>query len=190
MFQSIFLDVGKTILSKKLNICEDFKRKIGFMIYSVLDVSRYIINYSNAKEYGISNLKLQKILYLVQAYFLIETGFPCFKEKIEAWDFGPVVPVAYREFKGFASTDIPTVNSYFVFDENDIWNTKCIEFNKDCINDKDKVLINKVVDRFSEYSATDLVKLTQHQTPWMETIASSQNNEITKESILKYFNGL
>ena len=159
-FQSIFLYVGKTVLSKKLNICVDFKRRKGFMIYSVLDVSRYIINYSNAKDYGISNLKLQKILYLVQAYFLIETRFPCFKEKIEAWDFGPVVPVTYREFKGFASTDIPTVNSYFVFDENEIWNTKRIEFNEDCINSKDKVLINKVVDKFSEYSSTDLVKLT------------------------------
>ena len=160
------------------------------MIYSVLDVSRYIINYSNAKDYGISNLKLQKILYLVQAYFLIETRSPCFKEKIEAWDFGPVVPVAYREFKGFASTDIPTVNSYFIFDENEIWNTKCIEFNEDCINSKDKVLINKVVDKFSEYYSTDLVKLTQHQTPWMEATVSSQNNEITNKSILRYFNSL
>ena len=65
------------------------------MNYNVLDISRYIINYSNVKDYGISNLKLQKILYFVQAYFLIETGSPCFKEKIEAWDFGPVVPKAY-----------------------------------------------------------------------------------------------
>lgn len=159
------------------------------MNYNVLDISRYIINYSNVKDYGISNLKLQKILYFVQAYFLIETGSPCFKEKIEAWDFGPVVPVAYKEFKGFASTDIPTINYYIVFDENDIWNTKRIEFKEDCIDSNDKVLINKVIDKFSEYSATDMVKLTQNQTPWIDAI-SSQSNEIKNESIFEYFNSI
>ena len=35
------------------------------MAYKVLDVARYIINYSNKMEYGISNLKLQKLLYFV-----------------------------------------------------------------------------------------------------------------------------
>ena len=29
-------------------------------MYNVLDVCRYVINYSNDKDYGISNLKLQK----------------------------------------------------------------------------------------------------------------------------------
>lgn len=158
------------------------------MNYNVLDVSRYIINYSNKKDYGISNLKLQKVLYFVQAYFLIQTSHPCFKEKIEAWDFGPVVPVAYSEFKRFAGMDIPTVKSYIVFDENDIWNTKRIEFEENCIDNEDKVLINKVVDKFSEYSATDMVELTQHQEPWMDAIVSNQSNEITNKSIFEYFN--
>ena len=42
------------------------------MSYKVLDVCKYVIDYSNEKEYGISNLKLQKILYFIQAYFLIK----------------------------------------------------------------------------------------------------------------------
>lgn len=83
--------------------------------------------------------------------------------------------------------DIPTVKSYIVFDENDIWNTKRIEFEDNYIDNEDKVLINKVVDKFSDYSATDMVKLTQHQTPWIDAV-SSQNNEITNESIFEYFN--
>ena len=157
------------------------------MNYDVLDISRYIISYSNKMDYGISNLKLQKLLYFVQAYFLIQKGHPCFKDKIEAWDFGPVVPVAYREFKGFAGMDIPTLESYIAFDENDIWNTKRIEFEENCIDNDDKTLIDKIVDEFSNYSATDLVELTQHQTPWIDAILS-QNNEITNKSIFEYFN--
>ena len=84
--------------------------------------------------------------------------------------------------------DIPTVKSYIVFDENDIWNTKRIEFEENCIDNMDKVLINKVVDKFADYSATDMVKLTQHQTPWIDANVSNQSNEITNESIFKYFN--
>ena len=58
------------------------------MIYDVLDVCRHIINYSEKEDYGVSNLKLQKLLYFVQAYFMLEKKdhAPCFHEKIEAWD--------------------------------------------------------------------------------------------------------
>ena len=56
------------------------------MSYKVLDVCKYVIDYSNEKEYGISNLKLQKILYFIQAYFLIkQPSRCCFDDKIEAW---------------------------------------------------------------------------------------------------------
>lgn len=76
--------------------------------YDVLEVSRHIINYSNRMRYGVSNLKLQKLLYFVQAYFLAftESGAPCFKEKIEAWDFGPVVPNVYYYFCGYGAMKI------------------------------------------------------------------------------------
>ena len=92
------------------------------MSYKVLDVCRHVINYSNEHDYGISNLKLQKVLYFIQAYFLTKKKdhTPCFDEKIEAWDFGPVVPEAYHEYKQYGSGDIPTIESYIIFDENDI----------------------------------------------------------------------
>ena len=40
----------------------------------VLDVARYIINYSNEKNYSISNLKLQKLLYLWSSVHLYPTA--------------------------------------------------------------------------------------------------------------------
>lgn len=147
------------------------------MSYNVLEVCRYVINYSNEHDYGISNLKLQKVLYFIQAYFLTnkKTHTPCFDEKIEAWDFGPVVPEAYHEYKQYGSGDIPTVESYILFDEDDIWNSKRVAFNDNVIKDEDKILIDKVVDKFSEYSATDLVSLTHRQSPWIDAYAPYQN---------------
>ena len=53
-------------------------------MYKAIDVARHIINYSNEKRYGISNLKLQKLLYMVQAYYLVKTDEhkPCFDDPI------------------------------------------------------------------------------------------------------------
>ena len=104
-------------------------------------------------------------MYFVQAYFLIQTNHPCFNEKIEAWDFGPVVPKAYCEYKQYGCGDIPTTKSLIMIDKDNIWNSKRVEFDDIIISDDDKSLIDKVVDKFSEYSATDLVELSQHQTP-------------------------
>lgn len=159
------------------------------MSYKVLDVCRHIINYSNKHDYGISNLKLQKVLYFIQAYFLItkKDHTPCFDEKIEAWDFGPVVLEAYNEYKQYGSGDIPTIESFIMFDEDDVWNSKRIRFEDTTISDDDKSLIDKVINQFADYSATDLVSLTQKQSPWIDAYILYQNKEITIESMIEYF---
>ncbi|HCN53852.1 MAG TPA: hypothetical protein DIS88_08710 [Prevotella sp.] len=157
-------------------------------MYNALDVSRYIINYSNDKNYGISNLKLQKILYFVQAYFLTSTEdhHPCFSDTIEAWNFGPVVPSVYHEFKQYGAGDIPSIQSYINFDSSNVWNSERVEY-KNYISQEDQDRINAVVDKFSDYSASDLVALTHRQSPWIDAYAPYRNNEITNEAIRKYF---
>lgn len=159
------------------------------MVYSVLNVSRHIINYSEEEDYGVSNLKLQKLLYFVQAYFMLEKKdhTPCFHEKIEAWDFGPVVPEAYQEWAKYGSCDIPLIKSYMVIDRDNIWNSYRVQYHDDIIDEDDKKLIDRVIDRFADYTATDLVSLTLCQRPWMEAYVEGQNNEITIDAIRRYF---
>lgn len=158
-------------------------------VYDALDVSRYVINYSNQRDYGISNLKLQKVLYFIQAYFLTNTeeGTPCFLQKIEAWDFGPVIPDVYREYRQYGSANIPMMTSFVYFSDDDVWNTERRFFDSSCISDNDKKMIDDVVDKFSDYSATDLVTLTHKQAPWREAYVAHRNNEITTKAIKEYF---
>lgn len=159
--------------------------------YDVLEVSRHIINYSNRMGYGVSNLKLQKLLYFVQAYFLAFTksGAPCFKEKIEAWDFGPVVPKVYHEFKIYGGCNIPVIDNYFDFKEDGnpfLFEKK--EFVDNKISKYDKKIIDDIVDQMAEYSATTLVNITHNQSPWCDAYKPYINNEITLNSIQNYFN--
>lgn len=160
-------------------------------MYDVLDISRYIINYCNSKDYDLSNLKLQKILYFIQAYYVSKSKDkkPCFKDRIEAWDFGPVVPKVYHEYKKYGSTNIPAVTTYIKLDRNNIWNSKVVEYSDEFIEDYDKEIINNLVDNFSRFSTTVLVRITHNQLPWIEAYKCGKNSEITIEAIRRYFNG-
>lgn len=142
------------------------------MMYKVLPVCDCIVCYCNEKEYFLSNLKLQKLLYFVQAYFLLTKGEPCFAEKLEAWEFGPVVPEAYREYKRYGGGNIPAL--YCGRDA-------------ESINKEDRKVIESVVDHFADYSATDLKELTQRQKPWLDAYVPDKQKEITLNSIRAYF---
>lgn len=154
--------------------------------YSVDDVARYVINYSNKKGYAISNLKLQKILYFIQAKFLNENDSPCFDEDIEAWSFGPVVPQIYREYKEYGAGHIPPIEKYYCFGSG-LFDFKEIKYDDTIICDTDKEQINSMVDNCSRHSATDLVNITHHQSPWIDAYVPHLNNVISKESIKAYF---
>ena len=51
-------------------------------------------------------MKLQKLLYLAQGYYSALTEGPWISEPFEAWDYGPVVPSLYREFRNFGAKAI------------------------------------------------------------------------------------
>ena len=154
--------------------------------YSALDVARYIINYCNDHEYSISNLKLQKILYFVQANFLVQTEQPCFKEEIEAWDFGPVIPEVYHEYKQYGSNNIPKVESYIYFDRNNLWNCERRPYNN-VLNKRSEELVVEMIKVCGKYSAASLVNVTHNQDPWINSYIKGFNNVITLNSIKTYF---
>jgi len=62
-------------------------------------VADYLINFSHEVGDPITNLKLQKLLYYAQGWYLALHDRPLFTERIEAWAHGPTVPPVYGDFK-------------------------------------------------------------------------------------------
>ena len=78
------------LFAKLFAIIIDYTLKGGMvMTYSALEVARYIIHHEAQQRRTVSNLRLQKLLYFVQAQFAVNAtdGQPCFKDRMEAWDF-------------------------------------------------------------------------------------------------------
>lgn len=154
-------------------------------MYDALTIARYIVNYSNDKDYGVTNLKLQKLLYFVQAAFLSVYDEKCFKEDIEAWKFGPVVNKVYHEFKQYGNRLIPTITEYS--DVNYYVNGKLTPFDDSVISNEHKAIINQIIDFFSEYSASMLVEITHAQGPWRKVYDGNWNAVITEDDLKGVF---
>lgn len=147
-------------------------------LYKAEDVARYFIYLGsqqvvgdNKEREGVTNLKLQKILYLAQAYFIAKIGKPLFADSIEAWEFGPVVPNVYHKFKNHGSNPI------------------ILEEDKSKVATEDKEVLNKIWEAFGGYSAGRLVDITHAHTPWKEAY-NSLNKEISNKAIGEYYTPL
>lgn len=117
------------------------------------------------EKQDVSNLVLQKLLYFIQAYTLIETGNPAFNNRMEAWTYGPVVPEAYYTFKNNpAFYNVP-------FQELDNEITR---------------IVREVVHNLGEIPPFTLVKITHSYDTWINAWNTLGNKEITPQNILVY----
>ncbi len=57
-------------------------------------------------DWSLTNLKLQKILYVANRVHLGRTGQQLVDSPFEAWDFGPVSPEVYKECKMYGNKPI------------------------------------------------------------------------------------
>lgn len=157
------------------------------MTYAAMDIARYAINYCIDLGKPISNLKLQKILYYIQAAFLVEKGAPCFEEPISRWRHGPVVVDVYDQFKRFIGEKIDEKQDKYIDYEldNDL-NLQIVSkrFYPDVIKENDRKLIDSVIEGLIDIKAWDLVQRTHEEEPWITT---QQNKEIELELIEEYF---
>jgi len=132
-----------------------------------MQIANYVVNCSIAKGCPVSNLKLQKILYYIQAAFLVE-GLEAFSDLILPWMYGPVVNEVYQKFKIYANREI----------------TEPCEYTD--IPEKDLEIIEKVIESYRNYSALNMVEKTHSESPWKDAY-DGKKTQISKEVIKKYY---
>jgi uncharacterized phage-associated protein len=59
--------------------------------------------------WSLTNLQIQKILYMADMNFVGQGKGRLISEDFEAWDYGPVLPSLYRDCKPFGSKAVPNV---------------------------------------------------------------------------------
>ena len=131
---------------------KSYKNKKGTNMNNVLDIARYVIKYSNEKDYDIYGLKLHALLYFVQASFVLKTGNLCFDEPIVKTPYGCIITEVVKEFGGGVYT---LYNTDEVIVKNS-WNIERKRFDKTYISEEDRKLIQGIVDGTRNYFASQL----------------------------------
>lgn len=121
------------------------------------DVCDFII--IKVKEAGepLNHLKLQKLLYYVQAWHLAFMKTPMFNGKFQAWVHGPVNREIYDRFASRKSL-------YSEILEEDIRPT----FDLGAIGEADRLHIEAVLEAYAPFSGSQLEEMTHKEAPWIE----------------------
>ena len=119
----------------------------------------------------ISNLKLQKLLYVAHMFHLGEEGGELINENFEAWMYGPVEPKLYRHCRGFGASKILNI---FPWD---------IEFSK---NSSYYRILKDTYEALKDTSGGRLVSFTHwEEGAWYEIYYGSDKNILTDNIITK-----
>jgi len=140
--------------------------------YSALDIAKYIVDYTRDTGSEMTNLKLQKLLYFIEAKFMKENkGASLFYNELEAWDYGPVVEEVYSYYKGNVNRPIS-----FNFSSK-------VEFTQE-----EEKTIKEVVDHFRDIDQWTMVKRTHEEGgPWVEYYKPEIKPIIPKKAVRNYY---
>lgn len=123
---------------------------------------------------GLSNLKLQKLLYYAQGHHLGKYGEALFADPIEAWAHGPVVKSEYHRLKGYGNGLID-VDS--VVDDDFDWGD---------YRDVEQHLI-AVWNTYGGYEAWALREMTHREAPWLDAFNGERNVCISEDALRSFF---
>ena len=140
---------------------------------TVHDIAAYILR----KKGEMTAMKLQKLVYYSQAWSLVWDEEPLFRERIEAWANGPVVPALYRLHKGlFKVVDWP-------------------KGDPDKLMPHQRETVDAVLDYYGGKSSQWLSSLTHQERPWIDARKGLRpddpgTREISLAAMAEYYGSL
>jgi len=135
-----------------------------------IDFANYIVWYAN-KTYPnipLTHLKLQKLIYYFCVLYAREKNHIPFNEKINKWQFGPVVSSVYDEFKVYGANPIknPSTGMVLIKKEDGSFQLDTTEFNVENYPEDIKNLMNSIVDKLIDTEPFTLVDRTHEDDGW------------------------
>lgn len=147
--------------------------RVAYTTYSVEAVANHILNYGHEHGIEITNLKLQKLVYFAQGFALVRLEHPLFTEEIQAWTYGPVIPVLYEKAKEYGNMPI----------RGNIAAPDSIP-----TNSEEARVINEMMDMIGRVPAARLVSLSHEpHTPWEAAWAQGKYTKIKLWQMVIYF---
>lgn len=156
-------------------------------MYNPLAIANYFIELAKKEDKLISPMKLQKLVYFAHGWCLALADKPLINEKIEAWQYGPVVSSLYREFKKYGNEGITSPAVEF----KHLGDFKFANIIPTVEDNDVKKLLEKIWEIYGGYTGWQLSNATHLEgTPWSEIWGKDgvpSNTDIPDEKIKDFF---
>lgn len=133
-------------------------------------IANKILEIAWKSNIDLSQIQLQKLVYIAHGWFLGGTGRPLIREEVCAWKFGPVIPELYNSFKFFGATKISKerYNTYKLLSSASFSEITLEHLNLDKTLYKSLVeFLEGIWNTYKEKDSFDLVELTHEKnSPW------------------------
>jgi len=138
-------------------------------------------------------MQLQKLAYFAYGWYLAITGKRLVDERVEAWEWGPVIPSIYKAFKRFGSSPITEPAAEVMFREGKVgFFPVRIQSDNPSEDALALQIIKRVWDIYGKYSGSALSNMTHApDSPWTRTPNREiKGTDIDDSLIMQYFRNL
>lgn len=136
------------------------------------DITDYIIYSVKSEQSRVSliNMKIQKLLYYIQAWSYGINNTPLFEGEFEAWIHGPINRHIYDRFSKYKT----------LYSEIDL--TDCIRKSVE-LTREETVFVDFILENYVKYSGAELELLIRDEIPWIKTRSLIDRNEQCNKTI-------
>lgn len=140
-------------------------------IHPAKDVAKYLL-WLGREDASTTPMQLLKLVYISHGWTLGLLGHPLIAESVEAWQYGPVVPSVYHEYKKFRSNPITAIPST----------------EPDCFEPDEKDVMRQVWSGYGNYTGVQLSSMTHKPgTPWDVTRRMSGPGAVISNDLIENF---
>jgi len=149
------------------------------------------------KNHDIDNLKLNKLLFISLGFGLaLLWDKELFREDVQAWAYGPIVPSIYHEFKHFKRNKITSFSKITLVKRSGFIQVSPTIDDDEEMNRVEKELIIRMLEKIWEVyggkTPLELVDITHTMgAPWSQIYSPRRTHIIIPRNVIReYYNGL
>ncbi len=146
------------------------------MTVSAHAIANKFIEISQGESKPVTNMQLQKLVFIAQGYGLAILGYPLYYNNTHAWQWGPVVPKLYKPLQKYGRD--------FVTDK--------IKAEDEFCNDGEELeIVQAVWKAYGHMSGGQLSTLTHKpNTPWSVTWNKDQFGVIPEQLVADHYRAI
>jgi len=164
------------------------------MVFSATAVANDFLKIARAEGETLTSMKLQKLVYYAHGWSLALANEPLISNRIEAWDYGPVIPDLYQAFKKYGTEAITELAHKVTVRGGKLsLTTPTLEDSPESAERTGaQQIIKRVWELYGGFTAAKLSNATHAPgTPWAQVYRPGQRSILIPNPIIKaYFEGL